>query len=335
MKNHINIIAEAGVNHNGSLSIAKELIEIAAEAKADFVKFQTYNTDNLVIKDAKKAKYQEDKINFFESQYDMLSRLELRLDFYDELISHAKKCNIAFLSTAFDIQSLNFLLEKKQEIFKIPSGEITNLPFLRYIGKLKGEVILSTGASNMHEVGQAIEILEISGTKKNSITALHCTSAYPTPYEEVNLKAMKAISDKYGVNVGYSDHTEGIEVSVAAAALGASIIEKHFTINKDMPGPDHKMSLDPNELKQLVMSVRNIESCLGTDIKYPTKAELENLYIVRKSICAIKLIKKGDIFSEENIACKRPGSGLSPMQWDEVIGKIAQQDFLPDQFIVL
>jgi len=335
MKNHISIIAEAGVNHNGSLSIAKELIEIAADAKADFVKFQTYNTDNLVIKDAKKARYQEDKLNFFESQYDMLSRLELRLDFYDELISHAKNCNIGFLSTAFDIQSLNFLLEKKQQIFKIPSGEITNLPFLKYIGKLKGEVILSTGASNMHEVGQAIEILETSGTKKNSITALHCTSAYPTPFVEVNLRAMKAISEKYGVNVGYSDHTEGIEVSIAAAALGASIIEKHFTINKDMPGPDHKMSLDPNELKQLVMSVRNIESCLGTDIKYPTKSELENLSIVRKSICAIKFIKKGDAFSEENITCKRPASGLSPMQWDEVIGKIAQQDFLPDQFIVL
>jgi N,N'-diacetyllegionaminate synthase len=335
MKNRISIIAEAGVNHNGDLSTAKKLIEIAAEAKADFVKFQTYNTSNLVIKDAKKAKYQEDKFGPLESQYAMLSRLELRLDFYDELISHAKKFNIGFLSTAFDIPSLNFLLEKKQQIFKIPSGEITNLPFLRYIGKLRGEVILSTGASNMSEIGRAVEILETSGTEKKSITVLHCTSAYPTPYQEVNLKAMKAISKEFGVKVGYSDHTMGIEVSIAAAALGASIIEKHFTINKSMIGPDHKMSLDPNELKQLVLSVRNIESSLGTDVKYPTKSELENLSVVRKSICAIKFIKKGDTFSEENITCKRPGFGLSPMKWDEVIGKKAGQDFLPDQFIVL
>lgn len=325
------IIAEAGVNHNGSLEIAKKLIDAAVIAGADAVKFQTFKTENLVSVDAQKAQYQKETTNQDESQFQMLKRLELDVTSHNELIVYCKEEKIIFLSTPFDLESIDLLEELGLEIFKIPSGEITNLPYLRKIGKLNKQIILSTGMSTLYEVEEALNILIKVGTKKEKITVLHANTQYPTPMCDVNLKAMLTIKNALNVEVGYSDHTLGIEVDIAAVALGATVIEKHFTLDKGMEGPDHKASLEPNELAEMVKSIRNIEQALGSDEKKSSHSESENIQIVRKSIVASSDIKKGEIFSENNLAAKRPGTGISPMKWDEVIGQKAQRDYKKDE----
>lgn len=329
------IIAEAGVNHNGDLKLAKKLIDAAAKAGADLVKFQTFNADRLVTSTAKKAAYQMQATSNRESQHEMLRRLELTPKMNKELIAHCAKRKIGFFSTAFDIESTDLLVSYGQEQFKIPSGEITNLPYLRHIGQLGRPVILSTGMATMEEIGSALQILENSGTPKNSITVLHCTTEYPTPMPEVNLKAMLEIRDNLGVKVGYSDHTLGIEVAIAAVAMGATVIEKHFTLDRNLPGPDHKASLEPSELKSMVVAIRNIEVALGDGIKRPTPSESKNIPVVRKSIIASKAIQAGEIFKNENLTTKRPGTGISPMRFDEVLGKKARRNFAQDELIEL
>lgn len=327
------IIAEAGVNHNGSLENAKKLIDVAASAGADAVKFQTFNTDNLVCKDVLKADYQLKATPKKESQYDMLKKLEL--DFYDhkELKNYCQKKEILFLSTPFDIDSVQLLNKLEISIFKIPSGEITNFPYLKQIGLLKKEVILSTGMSTIGEIKDAIKVLRENGTTKISI--LHCNTEYPTPMYDVNLNIIPAMREEFKVPIGYSDHTKGIEVSIAAVALGAEIIEKHFTLDKNMAGPDHRASLEPNELKSMVTAIRNIEKALGTNEKNPTSSEVKNLQAVRKTIVAKSEIKVGDVFTEENLTTKRAGFGLSAMQWNNIIGKISKYDFKVDEMIKL
>ena len=327
------IIAEAGVNHNGDIRLAKALIDSAANAGANYVKFQSFNADSLVKPDTPKAQYQIQKDNSNETQYTMLKKLELTEAMHEELIAYSRIKKIEFMSTAFDIKNVKMLEKFGQNVFKIPSGDITNFPLLDYIGKLSKKVILSTGMSCITEVEKAIEILEKAGTPRENITVLHCTSAYPAPYVDVNLLAMKEMADKLDVKVGYSDHTLGIQVAIAAVALGATVIEKHFTINKDLPGPDHKASLDPNELTQLVKSVGIVEESLGLKIKKPTISELENIKLIRKSIVAKQRILKGEIFSEENLTTKRPGNGISPMNWDTLIGTISVRDYEIDDLI--
>lgn len=327
------IIAEAGVNHNGDIRIAKSLIDSAANAGANYVKFQSFNADSLVKPDTPKAQYQIQKDNLDETQYSMLKKLELTEAMHEELIAYSKIKNIEFISTAFDIKNVKMLEKFGQNVFKIPSGDITNFPLLDYIGKLSKKVILSTGMSTIIEVEKAIEILVNAGTQREKITVLHCTSAYPAPYVDVNLLAMKEMADKLNVKVGYSDHTLGIQVAIAAVALGATVIEKHFTINKDLPGPDHKASLDPNELTLLVKSVGIVEESLGLNIKKPTISELENIKLIRKSIVAKQRIFKGELFSEENLTTKRPGIGISPMNWDTIIGTISVKDYEIDDLI--
>lgn len=335
MTSRVLIIAEAGVNHNGDLELAKKLIDGAAEAGADLVKFQTFNTDRLVTNTARKAAYQTQATDSKESQHEMLRRLELTLAMHKELIAHCAKRKIGFFSTAFDIESTDLLVSYGQKQFKIPSGEITNLPYLRHIGQLGRPVILSTGMATMEEIKSALQILENSGTPKNSITVLHCTSVYPTPMPEVNLRAMLEIRDNFGVKVGYSDHTLGIEVAIAAVAIGATVIEKHFTIDRNLPGPDHKASLEPSELKSMVVAIRNIEVALGDGIKRPTPSEAKNIPIARKSIVARKAIQAGEMFKIENLTAKRPGTGISPMYFDEVLGKKARRNFAEDELIEL
>jgi N,N'-diacetyllegionaminate synthase len=327
------IIAEAGVNHNGEINLAKELVEIAAESGADIVKFQTFNADRLATRGAEKAKYQLKSTLSKENQYDMLKKLELSEMAHHELIDHCKRMNIKFLSTGFDIDSLKMLLALGQNLIKVPSGEITNLPFLRYIGTLNKEVILSTGMSDIHEISAALKILENSGTPRSKITVLHCSTAYPAEMSEVNLQAMQTIKEKFGVAVGYSDHTNGIEVATAAVALGASVVEKHFTKDKNLQGPDHKASLEPSELKQMVSNIRNIEIALGDGIKRIMPSETNNLLVIRKSIVASDAIKRGELFSEMNLTTKRPGTGISPMEWDNFIGKVATRDFIENELI--
>ncbi|MBM9547649.1 N-acetylneuraminate synthase, partial [Leptospira sp. 201903074] len=298
--NHNNqtlIIAEAGVNHNGDLKLAHQLIDIACEAGVDIVKFQTFRAEALVTESAKKAEYQAASTDPEESQYSMLKKLEISPSAHKELIDHCFDKNIEFLSTAFDLESLDFLTTLNLKRFKIPSGEITNLPYLEAIGKLGKPVILSTGMANLGEIEEAILVLESSGLPRDLLTVLHCTTEYPTPFSDVNLLALQSIKNAFGVSVGYSDHTSGIEISLAAVALGATVIEKHFTLDKNLPGPDHKASLDPTELKQLVAGIRNIELALGDGIKRPTASEIKNIPIARKSIIANSLIKKGDVFS--------------------------------------
>lgn len=270
-----------------------------------------------------------------ESQYEMLRKLEITEEGHRILMEHCKKCNIGFLSTGFDIESLNLLVNLGQEIFKVPSGEITNLPYLRYVGKLGKRIILSTGMATLGEIEAAIEILQSSGTALSNITVLHCTTEYPAPIQEVNLLAMQSIRQAFGVQVGYSDHTRGIEVAVAAVALGASVIEKHFTLDRNLPGPDHHASLEFEELCSLIRSIRNIEFALGDGIKRLTPSESRNKPVVRKSLVASRAIKYGELFTAENITAKRPGTGISPMLWDEVLGKIAKRDFLVDELIEL
>ena len=327
------IIAEAGVNHNGSMDIAKKLIDIAKEIGADAVKFQTFKAERLVCKSARKAEYQKNTTDADESQFDMIKRLELNEDAHRELICYCKNKNIIFLSTPFDLESIDLLNKLGLEIFKIPSGEITNLPYIRKIGRLKKKVILSTGMADLEEIGNAINVLTEYGTRKDDITVLHCNTEYPTPFEDVNLLAMLTIREVFKVKVGYSDHTLGIEVPLAAVALGASIIEKHFTLDKNMDGPDHKASLDPLELKAMVNAIRNIEKALGNGVKKPSRSEMKNIQVVRKSIAAAKDIKKGEVFCEENITVKRPAVGISPMEWDNILGKRAKRDFKEDELI--
>ena len=327
------VISEAGVNHNGDLGLAKKLIEVAAKSGADYVKFQTFNAERLVTKKARKARYQMRNSNSSESQFEMLKRLELSETMHRELIEESGVQGIGFISTAFDIESANMLLLLGQDIFKIPSGEITNLPYLRHIGSFGKKIILSTGMSNLQEVSDSLKILEASGTPKSQITVLHCASAYPAPVSEVNLLAMQTIKDNLDVAVGYSDHTLGIEVSIAAVALGATVIEKHFTLDRNLPGPDHLASLEPDELKSMVSQIRNIEMALGVGVKRAMPSELENLSLVRRSIVANSSIRKGEIFSELNLAAKRPGTGISPMHWDRIIGSQATRDFHEDELI--
>lgn len=327
------IIAEAGVNHNGSLELAKKLIDEAVVAGADAVKFQTFKAELCISKNADKAEYQKQTTDKNESQFDMIKKLELNEYAHTELIKYCKIKNIMFLSTPFDLQSVDLLNGFGLEIFKIPSGEITNLPYLRKIASLNKKVILSTGMANLGEIEAALEILTKNGTAKENITVLHANTEYPTPLGDVNLKAMLTIRGAFGVKVGYSDHTPGIEVPIAAVALGATVIEKHFTLDKTMPGPDHKASLEPSELQSMVKAIRNIEIALGDGIKKASSSESKNKPIARKSIVAKCDIKKGDLFSESNLTIKRPGSGISPMRWDEVIGLRATRDYKEDELI--
>lgn len=327
------IIAEAGVNHNGSIELAKKLIDVASEAGADAVKFQTFKAENLVSKNAQKAEYQKETTDKNESQFDMIKKLELDVNTHQELIAYCKEKNIMFLSTPFDHDSIELLNDLGLEIFKIPSGEITNLPYLKHIGKLGKKVVLSTGMADIGEIEDALDVLMESDTKKDNIIVLHANTQYPTPMEDVNLKAMVTIGNTFDIAFGYSDHTLGIEVDIAAVAMGASCIEKHFTLDKTMEGPDHKASLEPDELRAMVSAIRNIELALGSSIKKPSKSETPNKSIARKSIVAKTAIKKGEILSKENLAIKRPGNGINPMRWDEIVGTVAQKDYSEDELI--
>jgi N,N'-diacetyllegionaminate synthase len=330
------IIAEAGVNHNGDMATARRLVDAAAEAGADLVKFQTFSAKTLVSAKAVKAEYQNrNEAGNSETQQSMLQRLELPKEAHFDLLSHCANCGIGFFSTAFDFDSLDFLNQLGLPYFKVPSGEITNLPYLRRVAGFGKELILSTGMATLGEIEAALEVIEQSGCPRDLITLLHCTTEYPAPYGEVNLRAIATLRDAFGVAVGYSDHTEGIEISLAAVALGATIIEKHFTLDRSMPGPDHAASLQPDELRALVAGVRRIELALGSSRKQRTLSEEKNRVVVRKSIVASRNIKSGEVFSEENLTVKRPGSGLSPMRWDEVIGCLAIRDFAADEEIQL
>jgi N,N'-diacetyllegionaminate synthase len=327
------IIAEAGVNHNGNLELAMQLIDAAASAGADIVKFQTFSAKKLVTQNATKAAYQKRGTGESETQQEMLKGLELSRDDHQLLIKHCQNRSITFLSTGFDISSIDLLIELGINCIKIPSGEITNLPYLRHIGGLGKPVILSTGMANLSEIEGAIAVLETAGSLREKITVLHCNTEYPTPMEDVNLRAMQSIHQAFGVQVGYSDHTAGIEVPIAAVALGATVIEKHFTLDRTLPGPDHKASLEPDELAAMVKAIRNIELALGDGIKRPSPSETPNKNIARKSLVAAKAIRAGESFSESNLAVKRPGSGVSPMRWDEYIGRIATRDYAVDELI--
>ena len=332
--NRVIIIAEAGVNHNGSLDLAKLLVDKAIDAGADIIKFQTFKSEKLVSKVAKQAEYQQKNIGKQGgSQLDMLKRLELSYEDHIELISYCNEKGIRFLSTAFDMDSIDFLHSLKLGLWKIPSGEVTNYPYLRKIAQYQEPILLSTGMCEMSDIEAAIKVLVESGLSIGHITVLHCNTEYPTPFKDVNLKAMLTIGDKFGVQIGYSDHTLGIEVPIAAVAIGAKVIEKHFTLDKKMEGPDHKASLELDELKAMITAIRNIELALGTGHKKVTESERKNIEAARKSIVASRQIKKGELFTEENLTVKRPGTGISPMRWDEVIGLTAKRDFLEDQLI--
>lgn len=329
------VIAEAGVNHNGDLDIARQLVNAAAEAGADLVKFQTFNAESLVTPDAPKAGYQTRATNKLESQREMLRSLELSPEAHSVLLSYCKNKNIGFFSTGFDIQSLDFLASLGAESFKIPSGEITNLPYLRHVGSYGKPVIVSTGMASMSEIEGSICALESAGLDRGKITVLHCNTAYPTPMIDVNLLAMCSIKEAFGVEVGYSDHTLGFEVAIAAVALGATVIEKHFTLDRRLVGPDHKSSLEPIELKSMIRAIRNIELAMGDGVKRPSRSEKTNIPIVRKSLVASKDIKAGEIFTSKNVTVKRPGTGISPMRWDDVMGQFARRDFVVDELISL
>lgn len=327
------IIAEAGVNHNGSIDMAKRLIEAAVEAGVDYVKFQTFKSEKLVSRHAAKADYQKANTGGEDSQLKMLQQLELSRDDHFLLIEHCKKCGIKFLSTAFDLESIEFLHSLNLDLWKIPSGEITNLPYLRSIAQKGGRVIMSTGMCDLSDIEAALKVLISNGTPEENITLLHCNTEYPTPWNDVNLRAMHDIAKRFNVPVGYSDHTRGIEVPIAAVALGATVIEKHFTLDNNLPGPDHKASLEPHQLKAMVDAIRHIECALGSGTKQVSESERKNMAIARKSIVAATEIKEGELFTPQNITVKRPGGGISPMKWDEVIGTIASHDYLPDEMI--
>ena len=327
------IIAEVGVNHNGRIDLAKEMIRVAKEAGVDYVKFQTFRPQNLVSKFAEKAEYQKKSTGSGESQLEMLKKLTLSDEDYVSLKSYCDEQQIGFISTPFDLDSIAFLEQLNMDFWKIPSGEITNLPYLEAIGRTGKKVVLSTGMSEISEVQEAISVLEKNGTKE--IILLHCNTQYPTPFQDVELLAMTDLKKKTGKRVGYSDHSLGIEVPIAAAALGAEIIEKHFTLDRTMEGPDHLASLEPEDLKNMVKAIRNIEQALGNGIKKVSPSEMENKNVARKSIVAKCKIQKGEIFTEENLTTKRPGNGISPMKWHEVLGKKAIKDFQEDELIVL
>lgn len=328
------VIAEAGVNHNGDIKLAKQLIAVAAEAGADLVKFQTFVTASNISRNAPKAEYQRVSTDPEESQYAMVRKLELSKDDHLELIGECKQRGIGFFSTAFDASSIDLLEELNiGDYVKVPSGELTNLPYLRYLTRHGKHVLLSTGMANLSEIEAAINIVEKAGTPRERITLLHCTTEYPAPMEDVNLRAMVNMGRAFGVAVGYSDHTRGIEIPIAAVALGAIVIEKHFTLDRNLPGPDHRASLEPDELKALVQGIRNIEKALGDGIKRPSPSELKNKPIARKSIVAARPIKAGEVFTEDNLMVKRPGTGLSPMRWDDVVGRVASRDFNEDELI--
>ena len=328
------IIAEAGVNHNGSINIAKRLIDEAAVAGVDYVKFQTFKTENLVTRYAKQAEYQEINIDSDDhSQFNMLKELELTHEHHYELIAHCNSRGVKFLSTAFDFDSIAFLSSLNLDLWKIPSGEITNYPYLKRIAQKHQPVILSTGMCSIDDIKNAISVLMHNGLKKSQITILHCNTQYPTPMKDVNLRAMLQMKDRFKAKTGYSDHTSGIEIPIAAVALGACVIEKHFTLDKSMKGPDHKASLNPDELKEMVKAIRNIEIALGDGEKRISKSEYKNITIARKSIVASTNIKKGEVFLENNITTKRPGDGISPMKWDNIIGTTAIRDFTENEQI--
>jgi len=327
------LIAEAGVNHNGDLNLAFRLVEAAAQAGADVVKFQTFRAQELATDQADKAKYQKERTGEAESQLTMLNKLELTPEQHLKLIDHCRVCGIEFLSTAFDAVSIDLLASLNLRRWKIPSGEIINLPYLRKIGCLSQPVILSAGMANLGEIEAAIDVLEQAGTCREQITVLHCTTEYPAPLDEVNLRAMQTIAQAFGVAVGYSDHTDGISVPIAAVAMGATVIEKHITLDRTMEGPDHLASLEPDQFAAMVHGVRVIERAMGDGIKRPTPCERANLTIVRKSLVASRAIQGGQSFTAENITCKRPGTGISPMHWDALIGRKASRAYAPDELI--
>ena len=334
---HTLIIAEAGVNHNGSIDIAKHLVDKAADAGADIIKFQTFKSEKLVSKSAQQAEYQKRNIGAKSdnSQLSMLKKLELSEQNHIELMAHCKEKNIKFFSTAFDLDSIDYLHSLNLGLWKIPSGEVTNYPFLKRIAAYNEKTILSTGMCDMQDVRAAVDALYKNGLSKENLTLLHCNTEYPTPFEDVNLRAMDALREEFGVEVGYSDHTKGIEVPIAAVALGATVIEKHFTLDRNMEGPDHKASLEPDELKAMVSAIRHIEQALGDGYKKISNSERRNIAIARKSIVAAYHIKKGEPLTEQNITVKRPGTGISPMHWEEVIGTIAIKDYDKDELIML
>jgi len=328
------IIAEAGVNHNGSLEMAIQMVDAAATARADAVKFQTFKAEKVISVNAPKAGYQIETTGTDESQLEMVRKLELDEMAHTRLQQHCRQKGIQFLSTPFDLESIDLLNRLSLEIFKIPSGEITNLPYLRKLGALKKQIIMSTGMADLGEIKDALDVLTESGTSLENITVLHCNTEYPTPFEDVNLRAMLTIRDAFpGIAVGYSDHTLGIEVSMAAVAMGATVVEKHFTLDRNLPGPDHKASLEPDELKAMVQAIRHIEKAFGDGIKRPSPSELKNKPIARKSLVAVRTILKGELFSASNITGKRPGAGISPMRWDEIIGRKANRNYKKDELI--
>jgi len=328
------IIAEAGVNHNGSLKMALQLIDVAVAAGADAVKFQTFKAEKFITVNASKAGYQRETTDADETQLVMVKKLELDETTHIKLYQYCQQKSIKFLSTPFDLESIDLLNRLGLEIFKIPSGEITNLPYLRKLGALKKRLILSTGMADLGEIEDALDVLIESGTPLVNITVLHCNTEYPTPIEDVNLRAMLTIQNAFpGISVGYSDHTNGIEVPLAALAMGATVIEKHFTLDRNLPGPDHRASLEPHELTAMISGIRNIEKALGTGIKKPSPSELENISIARKSIVAAAPIKEDETFTEMNITVKRPGTGITPMRWDKMIGRKAGRDYKTDEII--
>lgn len=330
---HVFVIAEAGDNHNGNFDLALQLVDQAVEAGADCVKFQTFITENVISRYAQKAEYQKRNTKEAESQFDMVKRLELSFEQFRQIQSYCREKGILFLSTPFDLDSIDFLQEIEIPFWKIPSGEITNLPYLIRIARTGKDIILSTGMCAMDEIATAMKLLKENGAGK--ITLLHCNTEYPTSFQDVNLRAMKTMQEVFGVSVGYSDHTLGIEVPIAAVAMGARVIEKHFTLDRDMEGPDHKASLEPDELKQMIRSIRNIEMALGSTEKIPTESEKKNLDIARKSIVAKCDIKKGELLTEEILSVKRPGNGISPMRWNEIVGTRAVRDFKEDELITI
>lgn len=332
---HVTIIAEAGVNHNGSIELAKKLVEKAKEAGVDYIKFQTFKASKLVTKAAKQAEYQQKNIGKEgDSQYQMLKKLELSPEEHEVLIDYCHQLGIKFFSTAFDFDSIDYLHSLNLGLWKIPSGEVTNYPFLKRIAAYNEPTILSTGMCDMEDVRAAVNALYKIGLSKEKLILLHCNTEYPTPFEDVNLKAMNALRQDFGVEVGYSDHTKGIEVPIAAVALGATVIEKHFTLDCNMEGPDHKASLEPDELKAMVSAIRNIEKAVGGDgTKHVSESEKKNISVARKSIVAACDIKAGDVLTEQNLTVKRPGNGISPMRWEEVVGTKAKHDFSEDDLI--
>lgn len=327
------IIAEAGVNHNGKVDLALQLVDKAVEAGADCVKFQTFITENEMVRDAEKAEYQKDSTGDTETEFEMVKKLELSFEEFRQIKAYCEQKNILFLSTPFDLDSIDFLESLDIFCWKIPSGEITNLPYLKRIAETKRDIIMSTGMCELDEIRQAVRILKENGAGK--ITLLHCNTEYPTPYEDVNLQAMDTLHKEFQLEIGYSDHTSGIEVPIAAVARGAAVIEKHFTLDRNMEGPDHKASLEPHELKKMIISIRNIEKALGDGEKKPSNSERKNISVARKSIVAKKAIRKGEQFTEENLAVKRPGTGINPMRWNEIVGLYAKKDYVEDEQISL